>query len=559
MQSVLSKLRVLPLVLAALATGSVTLATAGPTLAKDKRKVERAEPPLPSLNGRAAVAVVSIKDQRISLYNADGVAVRSRISSGQTGYETPVGVFSVLQKEVEHFSNLYDDAAMPHMQRITWSGIALHAGVLPGHPASHGCVRLNPDFARRIFPLTKVGMRVVISRDDVAPVSIAHPALFKPEPIGETAVATPVSYDPADIDDERVTIMDPDVRDWPARQAMLDALKAEAKAMAEEAKAAVTEWETSKGGLKKHAAEVALVAKRDRAAEAKKKAEARLAKAEKVLAGANTPKALKRAEKAKAEAATALATVDAKLAGMTAAALEADNTVAKIKSGIAAAETAKTAAVTAAADAQRKTLPVSVFVSLKSQKLYVRQGNEPVFDTQVAVADPDRPIGTHVFTALDFANEGDGVRWNVVTISHRPSAEDYGYGYDDERPRQRKNVETAGYAPPATDPAGAAAALDRIQIPADVRARLSQYVWPGSSLIVSDEELSKETGKATDFIVVSSTDPQGALKKRKRQPPPSTYRDFYDDGYYYSYQPYRPYSRYDRRRPPQGKSVFSWW
>ena len=88
-----------------------------------------------------------MRSQRITVYDADGWIVRAPVSSGQKGRETPAGIFSVIQKNAEHYSNLYDDAYMPHMQRITWSGIALHGGVLPGYPASHGCVRMPFDFA----------------------------------------------------------------------------------------------------------------------------------------------------------------------------------------------------------------------------------------------------------------------------------------------------------------------------------------------------------------------------------------------------------------------------
>ena len=192
----------------AVAIAAAMIASANPGGARDRNQ-ERTEAPAPMLNGPAVIAVVSIKDQRISLYDASGGALRARISSGQTEYETPVGVFSVLQKKVEHYSNLYDDASMPYMQRLTWSGVALHAGALPGYPASHGCVRLPHEFAQRIFSQTKLGMRVVLSRDDVAPVEIAHPLLLKPkpiqsEPIGQMSVATPAAYDPAE-NDENVT------------------------------------------------------------------------------------------------------------------------------------------------------------------------------------------------------------------------------------------------------------------------------------------------------------------------------------------------------------------
>ena len=539
----------------AVAVGVASMMAADPAGAL-KRGEEATKTPAPSLNGQAAIAVVSVRDQRISIYDADGAALRARISSGQTEYETPVGVFSVLEKKVEHYSNLYDDASMPFMQRLTWSGIALHAGVLPGYPASHGCVRLPPEYAERIFQLTKLGMRVVISRDDIAPVEIAHPLLLKPEPIDAPAVATRAAYEIADTGERRTDVAQPDVREWPARQALRDALYAEEKVKAEEAKAAVTNLETIKAELKKYRRETALIAKRERAAEAKRKADARVAKADKTLAEAKTPRAQKRAEQEKAYAVAALARAETALTEATKSAEEAEKIIAPLNGRIAAAEAAKTTAVAAAIEAKRKTLPVSVFVSAKSKKLYVRQGNEPVFDTEIVIAAPERPIGTHVFTALDFAKDGNDVKWNVVTISRRSVGEDFELDDDEEQDRgqQRKRAEPKNYAPPVTDAAAAAAALARVSIPADVRARISQYVWPGSSFIISDEDLSKETGKGTDFIVVASDEPQGALKMRKRQPAPSTYRDFYDDDYYSSW----PYGR--RRGPTYYQNpLFNFW
>lgn len=540
--------------LIAVATAAVT----GPASAR-KKSEERAAEPEPTLNGRAAVAVVSIKDQRISLYDADGTAVRARISSGQTGYETPVGVFSILQKNEEHYSNLYDDAAMPFMQRITWSGVALHAGALPGYPASHGCVRLPHAFAKRIFSMTKLGMRVVISRDDIAPVGISHPLLPKPEPVADAAIATPASYEPenSEVNDERITIMKPDVRKWVARQALLDELRADVAMKSEEAKAAVTNWETQKARLKKFKTELALVAKRERAAETKSMAEKRLAAAEKKLAEAKSSRAVSRAQKEKEATEKSLASAETKLAEATKAAEEASRVVNDVNLEIAAAEKAKTAAVEAAAEAKRKTLPMSVFVSAKSQKLYIRQGNEPVFETKVAVADPELPIGTHVFTALDFASDANDVKWNVVTISRRSADSSFDDDYRTGSRKQKKSDNSP--APPVTDAEAAAAALERIAIPSEVRARISQHVWPGSSFIISDEELSKETGKDTDFIIVASDEPQGALKKRKRQPPRNQYRDYYSDDYYYSYRPPYPSKYGYGRRPPKNNGLFSFW
>src|SRR5215471_13533276 len=134
------------------------------------------------------LAVVSLGDQRVSIYDGDGRRIlQSPVSTGQTNLETPAGIYSVVQKKEVHQSNVYEDGNMPFMQRITWTGIALHAGVLPGHPASHGCIRMPYAFAEHLFELTKPGMRVLVVPRDVAPAAFAHPLLFKPKPIDDPA------------------------------------------------------------------------------------------------------------------------------------------------------------------------------------------------------------------------------------------------------------------------------------------------------------------------------------------------------------------------------------
>jgi hypothetical protein len=131
-------------------------------------------------SGVPLLAVVGLDTQRVSVYDSAGRMIQqSPVSTGQTGYETPAGIFSVVQKKADHNSNLYEDGNMPFMQRITWTGIAMHGGVLPGHPASHGCVRLPADFARRLFDLTDVGMRVIIVPNDITLAEFDHPHLLR--------------------------------------------------------------------------------------------------------------------------------------------------------------------------------------------------------------------------------------------------------------------------------------------------------------------------------------------------------------------------------------------
>jgi hypothetical protein len=113
--------------------------------------------------------IVSLATQRAVVYR-NGVPIGiSTVSSGRPGYATPTGVFTVLEKDVEHYSSIYDNAPMPYMQRLTWGGVALHGGQLPGYPASHGCIRLPVEFARRLFDVTSLGMTVIVTDQPAVP------------------------------------------------------------------------------------------------------------------------------------------------------------------------------------------------------------------------------------------------------------------------------------------------------------------------------------------------------------------------------------------------------
>ena len=125
--------------------------------------------------------MISTNKQHVSVYGSDGLYEVSPVSTGPPDHPTPHGIFSIIGKERFHRSNLYDDAPMPFMQRITWSGVAMHEGVLPGYAASHGCVRLPHEFARRLYGYTDGNERVIISHQDIVPASISHPRLFEPK------------------------------------------------------------------------------------------------------------------------------------------------------------------------------------------------------------------------------------------------------------------------------------------------------------------------------------------------------------------------------------------
>ncbi len=143
----------------------------------EQLRVASAPPPT---NGRLLL-IVSITKQTVTLYDAGVAVVESSISSGTSENPTPTGIFSVIEKNWWHRSNIYSAAPMPYMQRINWEGVALHAGDLPGYPASHGCIRLTYDFALRLWLTTKIGARVIVTHDDVTPINILHPRLFVPQ------------------------------------------------------------------------------------------------------------------------------------------------------------------------------------------------------------------------------------------------------------------------------------------------------------------------------------------------------------------------------------------
>jgi hypothetical protein len=445
----------------------VALTAAGSDASAIDRRGERT---VESIESRAAgepiMAIVSLQKQRITIYDANGWILRAPVSSGQRGRETPAGIFSVIEKDADHHSNLYDDASMPHMQRLTWSGIALHGGPLPGYPASHGCVRMPFDFAERLFDMTQMGLRVIVAPTDVAPIEIAHPALFQTKPGADALAAARV----ADADE--------------AAKKLEQARRAAGAAYRESTQAMMSV----------------------RVAEnLKRRADVLLATAETALGSAIQGEAREQAESDKAQAAARVAELQTQLDAAKAELQPKLAAVTAAREAAAGAETARVAAVEAARQVMRELEPVSILISRKSQRLYVRQGFEPVLDVPVTILDPDSPIGTHIFTVMERIGGDTKLRWSVVSLegSHGMA--------QSQGPAHGAN---GGDVEP-TPPASAKSALDRIVIPQDILDRIVG-IAPRSSLIVTDEASSSETGKGTDFVVLLSGEPQGGIKSRRR-------------------------------------------
>ncbi len=150
---------------------------------KRKNAAKQVEAAIPDpADGEPMTLVISLSQQKVDVYRGMTLITSSKVSTGMRGYATKAGVFSILEKRRHHRSNLYSGAPMPWMNRITWSGTALHAGVVPGYPASHGCIRLPFSFAPKLFKITTVGDNVIVARDRPVPQLIEHANLFQPLP-----------------------------------------------------------------------------------------------------------------------------------------------------------------------------------------------------------------------------------------------------------------------------------------------------------------------------------------------------------------------------------------
>jgi lipoprotein-anchoring transpeptidase ErfK/SrfK len=444
-------------------------------------------------------AVLSLSDQHISVYNSSGLITRSKVSTGMAGHRTPTGIFTIIDRERWHTSNIYSGAPMPFMQRITWSGIAMHLGVVPGYPASHGCIRLPAGSAQRLWGLTKIGERVVISPHEIAPTEIAHPMLpvpklqRSPAPVVENALVknTQVATTANDYLPVGATKMLN-----PSEYAQT--LKVRATADLEAAMKAVKEHAESKGPK---SAEVrrALVDLRI-AEETRTQAEARVAAKAKALAAAKAPRARQVAEAGKAAAEVQLLEITKRFDAANAneslktpearEALEAERALKEARAALAKAQvTAK--------EAERRVSPVSILVSKIDNRVYIRQGLAPVLNAPAIIRDPETPLGTHVYIATS-QRDAVSLAWTVVSLPASLAG--------NEEPATRRGREMRDQKPRRTErapaPSNAAQALERIELPPEVKERISELLWTGGSLIVSDQPLSSETSDiGTDLVV----------------------------------------------------------
>jgi lipoprotein-anchoring transpeptidase ErfK/SrfK len=458
------------------ATAVLIAAPSAYATAKAARPERPTQMTAPRPAGDPIMAIVSIKSQKVTFYDTDGWILSAPVSTGTTGRETPAGVFAVVEKDKDHHSSLYDDAWMPNMLRITWNGIALHGGPLPGYAASHGCVRMPFDFAAKVFDKAPMGMRVIISPIDAEPVAFSDPSLFVP------------------------------------KQDVIDAIPARADATARDADDAAKAAAAAKAAVPvaKRATAAAPAAVRN-LAYLKQRADAELAIAEKRLAAANASPTATDQAKAAAQDVQQKTAAKAEALGTQLDAAKADakakqDAVAAAVAAAKAADSKRVETAKAAMDAKLAGEPVSIYISRATQKLYVRRdthkklpdGGE-LYDTSleypVTIKDPGKPLGTHVFTAV--ARAEGGLRWTEVSIDNSDNAKD---------------------------------ALDRITFPQEVLDKIAPTALPLSSITISDEPLSTETNYRTEFVAVLNNQPQGGFITRAKSPDAEIARSTQDDG-----------------------------
>jgi lipoprotein-anchoring transpeptidase ErfK/SrfK len=572
---------------------------------RQTKKIEAPEKESAKPQGPLILAI-SIEKQKLKIYDANGFFAETPISTGMKGHPTPMGVFSIIQKHKFHHSNIYSGAPMPYMQRITWSGVAMHAGVLPGYPASHGCIRMPMAFAMKMWNWTKMGARVVVTPGEMTPSSFSHPLLavqkVVPQPAAEPqadAPPAPKSDKASDADTPLKPVLSeaslelrptvghgdgakPDIAEpsastplrdqthtadassnMPANKApvtMTDATAGKASPREEaatatdstppiaadavaaragdapntEATSEAVKSETAKSDPEPAARQDETASSDEKPAETKSP---ETATAEIKSAATDAPDSVStKPDEAQASAqpsgdavkleATATGSVKPEeKAAATKAEAKADDVKAEASKPDAPKSSEKpdasVKAVTdagtsppdvkkdqtrlfakpaATATAPKRTGQIAAFISRKDSKLFVRQNFAPLFDTPIAIAPSDRPLGTHVFTAQVDKDDANVLHWSVVSL---PVPVRYAERRDeDDRASRKRRITGAVETKPVPVPDSPTEALDRLTIPADAMARIIEALSTGGSIIVSDQGINAgETGEGTDFIV----------------------------------------------------------
>jgi hypothetical protein len=348
--------------------------------------------------------------------------------------------------------------------------VAIHEGVLPGHPASHGCIRTSHDFAQKLWPVTKLGVRFIVARSEIVPVDFEHPKLFVPkEKPPEARIAMNGQTDGRAGEPVRIAQAEQtsDASDAPVPAAsVVDAKSAEPIPVGDTAEETANQTGTLAPVRVASEAPATL-------------APSELRKSVEVRDGTQDPP-----EVASPPAPSTETT--------------AEEGPAKPQPTLDPAKPIAPTRSKAADFAVKRSGQVAVFVSRKEKKIFVRQGMVPMFDMPISIDNPDQPLGLHVFTAMGTTDDGAGMRWNLMTIptdgNAMPEYRSRRHGREQPAPVPVAHLKA---------PSSAAEALDRIQFPKEAVDRIRELLIPGSSLVISDDGLGRETGRGTEFIVLT--------------------------------------------------------
>ncbi|CCE08279.1 putative ErfK/YbiS/YcfS/YnhG family protein; signal peptide [Bradyrhizobium sp. STM 3843] len=495
------------------------------------------------------IVAVSINRQQVKVYDSNGLFAEAPVSTGMKGHSTPTGVFSVIQKQKFHRSNIYSGAPMPFMQRITWSGIALHAGVLPGYPASHGCIRMPPSFAVKMYGWTRVGARVFVTPAEVEPSDFTHPLLASLKAPQPSASALPEATTPAAPKADKGAALIPvtvnanlDLRSTighdelsgsagpaaplrgqthtadasvaPGSTTISDVPRVQVTPRVDvsENVTPVNAGQSSASGSDPAAGDIPTKPGAGAAAEAGTRPESKPADGEPSKHDDMPTTTTKGPEKPQDVTAVPASGVPASNVDKSADVNSADKPAEPAKASADGPAAPADKDQTRLSESEKAPLakpelkrnsPVAIFISRKDSKLYVRQNFAAVFKVAVTIAPADRPLGTHVFTATADKADSNVMHWSVVSVP--VSARATARNEDGER-TARHSHKKGGDAPIEAKavplPDSPTEALDRITIPADVQAWLGDALSSGSSLIVSDQGINQgETGEGTEFIL----------------------------------------------------------
>lgn len=395
--------------------------------------------------------VVSLEKQHMYVYQGTEQVFSSRVSTGKRGHSTPAGIYSILEKRRWHRSNIYNNAPMPFMQRLTWSGIALHAsGHVPRYPASHGCIRLPSRSASALFNKTDVGGHVIVTRGDTTPRPIAHANLLQPQPLelltmdAGQALKQRLAYETGKI--VSIALPEPRERKYAAlagsSDVMTDATAAPQPMTAKEGALLMADLEHDLHRLEEY---VARAEEPVRVLITRRLGRERIRDVQVLLA----------------ELGYDPGPVDGFMGRMTGAAIQQYQEDNGLK----------------ATGAFSEELRDKLFLEARGEPaptghLYIRQGFKQVLDAPVGLKNPDEPLGTHVYFASSFGATDAQTQWLALTTEDAAGVD-------------------------------AVTALDRVGISEVLRDRLERMLTPGSSMIVSDRGLGRETGRGTDFVVLN--------------------------------------------------------